>query len=57
MLEDLTTSFVAYVESRRDASTLPVLDSDTEVFLHQPTVRAAVASDDDLNTAYALFLG
>lgn len=53
---DLTTKFVDYVQDLRDASLLVLLDSDTEIALDLAEVRAAVTSDDDLNTAYWLFL-
>lgn len=56
-MTDLTTGFVDYVRDLRDASILvPELDSSTEVMLDLPDVRVAVLSDDDLNTAYWLFL-
>ena len=56
MLEDLSTAFAAYLLTLRDASLLARLDSTSLVFFNEDDVRAAVASDDDLNTAYAIHL-
>lgn len=54
MPDDLTTEFVGYLVTLRNTST--ALDMDTEVALHRATVRAAVQSDDDINTAYQLYI-
>jgi hypothetical protein len=52
---DLSTLFVAYVETLRDAAPEPpVLDSTTLVTEDQPTIRLSDA--DDLNTAYLVAL-
>jgi hypothetical protein len=52
---DLTTLFVAYVEALRDAD-LVGEDVDTLVALDLATVRAATATEDDINTMYAEYL-
>lgn len=54
MPDDLTTEFVGYLVVLRNAGTAN--DMDTEVALNEATVRAAVLSDDDLNTAYQLYI-
>ena len=53
-MEDLSTAFVAYVESLRDASLLADLDSSSLVMADYPTVRLEYPAD--LNTAYARLL-
>lgn len=53
---DLTTLFVPYVESRLDTENRAIPDAPGAVVRHQGTVRAAVSSDDDLNTAYWTYL-
>ena len=50
-MDDLTTLFVAYVESLRDNAVVPPqLESTTRVVKGQPTIRLSAL--DDLNTAY-----
>ena len=58
MLEDLTTSFVPYLQTLRDASVLAVLDSTSEFTFQIDDVRTALGIEDgeDLNTAYAIHL-
>lgn len=56
VLDDLTTVFIPYLEDLRDASLQARLDTTTEVTLDLPDVYAAVANDDDLNTALAIYL-
>jgi hypothetical protein len=53
---DLATEFVDYVVTLRNASLQVDLDSTTEVALDLADVRVAVLSDDDLTTAYWLYL-
>jgi hypothetical protein len=54
-LDDATTLFTTYIDALRDAGTAN--DVDTEVALDLATVYDAVSQDDDLNTAYWLYLG
>jgi hypothetical protein len=56
MLEDLSTAFVAYLVTLREASLLARLDSTSLVFFDLDDVRAAVGEDEDLTTAYAIHL-
>lgn len=56
MPNDLATEFVDYVVTLRNASLQVDLDSTTEVALDLADVRVAVLSDDDLTTAYWLYL-
>jgi hypothetical protein len=52
---DLTTLFVGYLETLRDTD-LVGEDMDTLVALDLATVRAATATEDDMNTMFAEYL-
>lgn len=50
---DLSTLFMAYVDTLRDASALAALDSTSLVAADLPTVRSGNGNLDDANTMYA----